>query len=306
MDDRPVSGVSDLETARPGDVGFAASADFAEALNATGAGVVLVSPDLAAAVPKSAVAIVSSTAHLVFTEISAAFYPDALQAWVTGGGTPPLLEDGVRLGANVSVGAGVEIGAGTVVGANTVIGPGVSIGRDCNIGANCTIEYSYLGNHVVILPGARLGVSGFGYLPREEAILSIPQLGRTIIQDRVEIGANSVVDRGALGDTVIGEGTKIGNLVVIAHNCRIGRNCMIVGFVGIAGSVVLEDNVTIAGGGGLAGHITLGAGTLVLAAAWVSKSFPPGSRIGGAPAQDVKTYWNELATLRRIAKGTKR
>jgi UDP-3-O-[3-hydroxymyristoyl] glucosamine N-acyltransferase len=130
----------------------------------------------------------------------------------------------------------------------------------------------------------------------------VPQLGRTILQDRVEIGANTVVDRGALGDTVIGEGTKIGNMVVIAHNCRIGRNCMVVGFTGFAGSVVLEDNVTIAGGGGLAGHITLGAGTKVMAASWVGKSFPPGSTLIGTPAQDAKAAWEEWAILRRVAR----
>jgi UDP-3-O-[3-hydroxymyristoyl] glucosamine N-acyltransferase len=121
----------------------------------------------------------------------------------------------------------------------------------------------------------------------------------------VEIGANTVVDRGALGDTVIGEGTKIGNLVVIAHNCRIGRNCMIVGFTGFAGSVVLEDNVTIAGGGGLAGHITIGAGTTVLASSWVAKSFPPNSKIVGAPAQPVEQAWRMWSTLQRLTRGEK-
>lgn len=304
--DQPVSGVSELETAGPEDMVFAASSRFAAALSRTEAGVAIVSAELAPKVPAGCAAVVTDTPHVLFARLSTLLYPDPLQPWASPGGAPARLEHGVQLGDNVSIGGDVDIGTGTVIGANSVIGPGVAIGRNCMIGANCTIECSYLGDNVVLLPGARVGVSGFGYLPADGALLPVPQLGRAIIQDRVEIGANTVVDRGALGDTVIGEGTKIGNLVVIAHNCRIGRNCMVVGFAGFAGSVVLEDNVIVAGGGGFAGHITLGAGTFVMAAAWVSKSFPAGSKIGGAPAQDVKSYWNELATLRRLAKGARK
>lgn len=301
--DRVVSGVSELDTAASTDICFASSEDFADLLECSAAGVVLHAPALGDRVPASATAIPSEIGQIAFARLSRILYPEAIQAAVTGAGPAPRIEEHVLVGANAVIAPGVEIGAGSVIGANTVIGPGVTIGRNCSIGPNCTIEFSHLGNDVVVLPGARLGVSGFGYLPIDGKIVPVPQLGRTIVQDRVEIGANSVIDRGALGDTVIGEGTKIGNLVVIAHNCRIGRNCMLVGFVGLAGSVTLEDNVTMAGGGGTAGHITLGAGTVVLAAAWVSKSFPAGSRIGGAPAQDVKAWWGELAALRRIAKG---
>jgi UDP-3-O-[3-hydroxymyristoyl] glucosamine N-acyltransferase len=285
------------------DLAFVGSRRFAGHLGNTCAGVVIAAPEIAAQVPESSIAIVAHNAQVLFAACCAALYPNALQPWVTGAGTPPRLERDVRVGANVSIGPDTEIGAGTVIGANAVIGAGVTIGRNCVIGANCTIEFSHLGNEVVILPGARIGVSGFGYLPHEGNIRPVLQMGRTILQDRVEIGANTVVDRGALGDTVIGEGTKIGNLVVIAHNCRLGRNCMIVGFSGFAGSVVLEDNVTIAGGGGLAGHITLGAGTTVLASSWVAKSFPPNSTLIGAPAQDAKTAWAEWAVLRRMARG---
>lgn len=304
--DRMVSGVGDLETASETDIAFATSSGFADALGTTRAGVVLAAPDLLKGVPATSLGLGCDKAQIVFSEISTALYPNALQAWVTDGGPAPRLEEGVRLGANVSIGADVDIGSGSVIGANSVIGPGVSIGRDSVIGANCTIEYTYIGNEAVVMPGARLGVSGFGYLPDGQGgLVPIPQLGRTILQDRVEIGANTVVDRGALGDTVIGEGTKIGNLVVIAHNCRIGRNCMVVGFTGFAGSVVLEDNVTIAGGGGLAGHITIGAGTTVLASSWVAKSFPPNSKIIGAPAQPVEQAWRMWSTMQRLARGDK-
>ena len=300
--DRIVRGVSELETAREGDIVFLAKDGFADAVGSTAAGVILHAAEHAASVPKTATGIPCDAAQIVFSQLGAVLYPDAVQPWVTGIGTAPALEEGVKLGNNVSLGVGVEIGSGSVIGANSTIGPGVSIGRDCVIGSNCSIEFTQMGDGCVVLPGARLGTSGFGYLPHEGKLVPVPQLGRTILQDRVEIGANSVIDRGALGDTVIGEGTKIGNLVVIAHNCKIGRNCMLIGFIGLAGSVTLEDNVIMAGGGGTAGHITLGAGTTVLAAAWVSKSWPAGSRIGGAPAQDVQSYWAELAALRRLGK----
>lgn len=300
--DRVVSGVSELETAHASDISFLAKDGFVDAVGATAAGVILHAAEHTGRIPQTALGIPCEATQIVFSELSAALYPDALQPWATGIGASPALEEGVSLGSNVSLGPGVEIGAGTVIGANSTIGPGVSIGRDCVIGSNCSIEFTQMGDGCVILPGARLGTSGFGYLPYDGRLVPVPQLGRTILQDRVEIGANSVIDRGALGDTVIGEGTKIGNLVVIAHNCKIGRNCMLIGFIGLAGSVTLEDNVIMAGGGGTAGHITLGVGTTVLAAAWVSKSWPAGSRIGGAPASDVKTYWAELAALRRLGR----
>jgi UDP-3-O-[3-hydroxymyristoyl] glucosamine N-acyltransferase len=301
-EDLVVSGVSELETAAATDIVFVNSRDFAAALGETRAGVVIAAPDLVSVIPERMTRLASPHSQIVFSQVSSALFPNALQPWVTGIGPAPQLEEGVTIGANVSLGPGVEIGAGSVVGPNSVIGPGVSIGRNSVIGANCTVEFSYIGNDVVILPGARIGMSGFGYLPHRSDLVPVPQLGRAILQDRVEIGANTVVDRGALGDTVIGEGTKIGNLVVVAHNCRIGRNCMVVGFTGFAGSVVLEDNVTIAGGGGLAGHITLGTGTTVLAASWVAKSFPANSRIVGSPAMDAMEAWTLWATVQRMAK----
>ena len=134
-----------------------------------------------------------------------------------------------------------------MIGANTVIGAGVAIGRDCVIGANCSIDCAYLGNRVVLHPGARIGTEGFGWLDFTRSNRKIPQLGRVILQDDVEVGANSTIDRGALGDTVIGEGTKIDNLVQIGHNCRIGRNCLLAAFVGLSGSTIVEDGVMIMG-----------------------------------------------------------
>ena len=211
----------------------------------------------------------------------------------------------MTLGPNVVLGAGVEIGSGTVIGANTVIGAGVAIGRNCVIAANCSIDCAYLGSNVVLHAGARIGSEGFGWLDLGRTNRKIPPLGRVIVQDGVEIGANTTIDRGALGDTVIGEGTKIDNLVQIGHNCHIGRYCLIAAQSGLSGSTVLEDGVLMGGGVGTAGHLTIGRGSVVHGRAAVTKDWPAGSKLIGAPAQDIKDFWREAAMLRRMSKGEK-
>jgi UDP-3-O-[3-hydroxymyristoyl] glucosamine N-acyltransferase len=297
-----VEGVDELSTAGAGHIALAAHKSYLEDLKVTLAGVVIVSPALRDAVPATCIAVVNEQAHELFADILDALYPASTRGAVGGLGTgqPRLIEEGVVLGGNVVVGDEVEIGRGTVIGANTVIGSGVSIGRNCTIGANVTIDCAYLGNNVVIHPGARIGTEGFGWLDHARTNRKIPQLGRVIVQDDAEIGANSTIDRGALGDTVIGEGTKIDNLVQIGHNCRIGRYCLIAAQSGLSGSTILEDGVLMAGGTGTGGHLTIGAGSVVYGRAGVSKSWPAGSKLFGAPARDIKEYWRETAMLRRL------
>jgi UDP-3-O-[3-hydroxymyristoyl] glucosamine N-acyltransferase len=202
----------------------------------------------------------------------------------------------------VVLGPGVEIGRGTVIGANAVIGAGVTIGRNCVIGSNVSIECAHIGNNVVLHAGARIGSEGFGWLDQGRSNRKIPQLGRVILQDRVEIGANSAVDRGALGDTVVGEGTKIDNLVQVGHNCRIGRNCLVAGMSGLAGSTVLEDSVMLGARATTSGHLTIGRGSILAAGSAITKSFPAGSRLAGFPAQDIKNWRREVATIRRLSR----
>ncbi len=158
------------------------------------------------------------------------------------------------------IGPAAEIGAGTVIAANAVIGPGVRIGRNCSIGAGATLMHALIGDRVIIHPGCRIGQDGFGYLPDRGGHIKIPQIGRVIIQDDVEIGANTTIDRGGTRDTVIGEGTKIDNLVQIGHNCSIGRHCFIVSQTGISGSVDVGDYVVLGGQVGIADHLSIGNG----------------------------------------------
>jgi UDP-3-O-[3-hydroxymyristoyl] glucosamine N-acyltransferase len=211
------------------------------------------------------------------------------------------VEEGVTLGPGVVVGPAAQIGRGTRIGANTVIGPGVAIGRDCEIGANVSIGFALVGDRVKILAGARIGEPGFGATAGPKGLIDIPQLGRVILQDGVSVGANSTIDRGAYDDTVIGENTKIDNLVQIAHNVRVGRNCVMAAHTGISGSVLIGDGAQFGGRAGVADHVTIGAGARVGAAAGVMKDIPDGETWGGMPARPIRHWLKETAWLARMA-----
>ncbi|MDB5473103.1 MAG: lpxD [Devosia sp.] len=305
----PISGAADLDLATPSDIALAAHTDYIEPLKATLAGAVVVLPALVEHLPPNTAAIITDKPHHLFADILDLLYPDSTRSVLASTRNDlgaPVFERDVSIGSNVVVGAGVEIGRGTVVGANTVIGAGVTIGRNCIIASNCTIDCSHIGNEVVIHSGVRIGTEGFGWLDFGRSNRKVPQLGRVLIQDQVEIGANSTIDRGALGDTMIGQGSKIDNLVQIGHNCRIGRNCLIAAMSGLSGTTTLEDGVLLGGGVGTSGHLTVGAGSVVHGRAAVTKDWPPGSKLAGAPAQDIRDFWRELATTRKLAKGDKR
>lgn len=307
--DHLLTGADELNRAGAGDVALAAQQSYADALRRTSAGVVVVKPALLDFVPRGSIAVPVDHPHEVFAEILDALYPLSTRSVIISDRNDlgaPFYERDVVLGQNVSIGPGVEIGRGTVIGANTVIGAGVTIGRNCVIAANCTIDCAHIGNDVVIHSGVRIGTEGFGWLDLGRSNRKIPQLGRVIVQDRVEIGANSTVDRGALGDTVIGDGTKLDNLVQIGHNCRIGRNCLIAAMSGLAGSTVVEDGVLMGGNVGTSGHLTIGAGSVIHGRAAVTKDWPAGSKLAGAPAQDIRDFWRELAVLRKLSRGDKR
>ncbi len=301
-----IEGAEEIERAGPGHVVLASHKRYAEQLAACKASAAVVARTLADAVPEDTVPLVADDPQALFTDILDQLYPDTTRALLQATcqpGARPWFEAGVTLGPNAVIGPEAEVGHGTFVGPGAVIGAGVTIGRNCLIGPGASIECAHLGDDVVIHAGARIGTEGFGWLDLGKSNRKVPQLGRVIIQDRVEIGANSTVDRGALGDTVIGEGTKIDNLVQIGHNCRIGRDCLIAATTGISGSTVIGDSVLIGGGVGTSGHLTIGSGSYVHGRAAVTKDWPEGSKLAGAPAQDIKEFWKELAMLRRLAKG---
>jgi UDP-3-O-[3-hydroxymyristoyl] glucosamine N-acyltransferase len=254
-------------------------------------------------VPSTAVAIVAAEPLVAWARVAALFHPVAP---VRPGVHPSAViaasacvDPTVEVGALAVIGENVTIGPRGRIGALAVIGDGVQIGRDVRIGAHVSVSHALIGERVCLYPGVRIGQDGFGFAVTPEGFHSVPQLGRVVIEDDVEIGANTTVDRGALEDTVIGAGSRIDNLVQIGHNVRVGRGCVIVAQVGISGSTVLEDQVVLAGQVGVAGHLRIGAGSRIGGQAGVMADVPPRSDFAGAPAQPVKRFFKEVATIRR-------
>lgn len=307
-----ISGIAPLDRAGPADISFFDSKRFAASLTSTRAGACFCSPSDRAAVPRSTVALAVAAPQRAFALVAARLYPAAMRpdpvtgmAGISGAAhidPTAVLEADVTIEVGAVVGAGAEIGAGTLIGAGTVIGREVRIGRSAVIASGVTIVHTLIGNRVIIHPGARLGQDGFGFVPGPSGHAKIPQIGRVIVQDDVEIGANTTIDRGSNRDTVIGEGTKIDNLVQIGHNCVIGRHCLIAGQVGISGSVTLGDFVMIGGAAGLRDHLTIGNGAQIAAAAGVASDIPEGGRWVGVPAQPMSSWLRELKALRRLAR----
>lgn len=244
-----------------------------------------------------------------FAIISDRFYPRAGRTGTTEGASAihptARFGQGVVMEPGVVIGPGVEIGAGTYIAANAVIGRGVCIGRDGYVGAGATLAYALVGDRVTIFAGARIGCDGFGFVPTAKGLVKVPQLGRVIIQDAVEIGANCTIDRGALGDTTIGEGAKLDNAVHVAHNCVIGRNSVLAAQIGMAGSVTIGDNVLMGGQVGIGDHLTIGSGARLAAKSGVGKDLPGGQAYGGTPARPAMQWKREMAALTRLTKKTR-
>jgi UDP-3-O-[3-hydroxymyristoyl] glucosamine N-acyltransferase len=300
-----LEGVAPLQTARPSEVSFLDNRRYASALDQTSAGAVVVHPDMAARVPATAAAILTSEPYAAWARVAALFYP--VPPLRPGVHPSAIVADDAHIDPSTEVGplsaieSGVEIGPGCRVGPCAVIGSGVTIDRDCRIGAHVSLSYAVLGARVYVYPGARIGQEGFGFASTSGGFLSIPQLGRVILEDDVEVGANSTIDRGSSRDTVIGAGSRLDNLVQIGHNVSLGRCCVVVAQVGISGSTVLEDFVRVGGQAAMAGHLRIGRGSEIGAQAGVISDLAPGARVLGSPAQSIKTFFRQIATLKKMA-----
>jgi UDP-3-O-[3-hydroxymyristoyl] glucosamine N-acyltransferase len=310
--DRRISNIAPLDTAVGTDISFLDKSRFLEALALTRAGACFVSPRFEAQAPRGLAILVTPEPYRAFVAVTRALFPEALRPsslfGVKGRSRDAHVHPSARLEANVTVdplaviGADAEIGAGTVIAVGAVIGPGVRIGRDCAIGGGATIQHALIGDRVIIHPGVRIGQDGFGYVPGPKGHQKIPQTRRVIIQDDVEIGANSTVDRGATRDTVIGEGTKIDNLVQIGHNTSIGRHCALAAQTGISGSVQVGDYVMMGGQVGIADHLTIGDRAMLAARSGVTADVPAGARYNGWPAQPSREWLRGITWVRRMAR----
>jgi UDP-3-O-[3-hydroxymyristoyl] glucosamine N-acyltransferase len=298
-----LTGIAPLQLAGPSEVSFLDNRRYAAALESTSAGAVILHPDMLDRLPAGTLPILTRTPYEGRARVASLFHPVPPMipgvhptAFVSEGA---LVASSAQIGPFAFIGTGAEIGPDTVVGSHVTIGEGVVIGADCRIGAQASLSHSVVGRRVYVYPGARIGQEGFSFASTSSGFLSVPQLGRVLIDDDVEIGANTTIDRGSARDTVIGAGSRLDNLVQIGHNVQIGRCCVIVAQVGIAGSTTLDDFVQIGGQAAINGHLRISKGAKIGAQAGVISDLPPGAAVLGSPAQPRRDFLRQVARAKR-------
>lgn len=314
--DNIVTGLAPADRGGTGTLVFVEGRRNAGLIAGVEASALLCSADIAASAGNGIAVLVSSHPQRDFATVGRLMFPAASRPGPVTGETgispaahihpQALVEAGAIVEAGAVIGPDAQVGSGTVIAPNAVIGPSCRIGRDGYVGPGVTVQHALLGNRVIVHAGARIGQDGFGYVLGRAGLEKMPQLARVVVQDDVEIGANTTIDRGTLSDTVIGEGTKIDNLVQIAHNVRIGRSCVLAAHCGLSGSVTLGDGVMLGGRVGIADHLTIGSLAQVAAAAGVMTDIPAGERWGGMPAQPMKEMMREIALVRSMARGKRK
>ena len=301
-----VSGVAPLDRASATDLSLLSVAKYSPLMGSTRAGIVLVDPEFRDVESSAAARIVVDKPQEKLVALLPRLYPE--HEVLPGVAPTARIGRGASIGRRVAIGeyavigAGASIGDGVVVGAHCVIGDGVSVGDDSRLWPGVTLYTgAMIGERVFIHAGARIGCDGYGYVFRDGAHQKIPHVGRCIIGDDVEIGANTTIDRGSIDDTVVGSGTKIDNLVHIAHNVRIGQKCLLMAQVGVAGSVIVGDGAILAGQAGVSGHLTIGAGARLGAQAGVFGDVPAGETWSGYPARPHRDSLRASAAMFKLA-----
>ncbi len=283
-----ISDVAPLDKADADHISFLDNVKYKEQFSATKAGAVFCHEDVAHLAPKNTVCLISKSPYKAYALAAQMFYP--------------IYQNEGSISPNAIIGEGAVIGRNTIIEAGAVIGKNVKIGEGCFIGANASITHTIMGDYCRIYPGVRIGQDGFGFAMDPAGHVKVPQLGRVVIKDHVEVGANSCIDRGSGPDTVIGEGTWIDNLVQIGHNVKIGRGCILIAQSGIAGSSVVEDYAVIAAQAGVAGHLTIGMGAQIAAQSGIMRDVPSGEKFMGSPGAPIKEYLRQVAFLKKAIK----
>jgi UDP-3-O-[3-hydroxymyristoyl] glucosamine N-acyltransferase len=310
--DRKVRGLASLEEAGPAHLTFFDNLKYAGQLAQTRAGACFIAERFAVDVPPDVAVLRTADPLRAFVTFARELHAESLRpsSWFGNGGIASSavihptarLEDDVQVEPLAVIGPGVEIGTGTVIGSGVVIGGNVRIGRDCNVGANSSLQFALLGNNVLIHPGCHIGQDGFGFVFVSGRQMKVPQAGRVLIQNDVEIGAGTTIDRGSLRDTVVGEGTKIDNQVQLGHNVAVGRHCLLASKVAVGGSVTIGDYVALGAGVGLNNHIFIGDGAQVTAMSGVKDDVPAKGRWGGFFAKPTKQWFREILAVERLAR----
>ena len=294
--DEKINDIKDLSSSKKGDMTFLHSKKYFEHAKFTNASFCITSESLKLFLPTTCKAIISDKILLDVAKITKKFYPNSVTDDFDDNaekieGTQ--FKDKVKFGTNVLVGKNVKIGSNCLIGHNSIIETNVSIGDNCTIGSNVIIRNSLIKNNVHILDGCIIGKKGFGFFPDKKANFRYPQIGVVIIEDNVEIGCSSTIDRGSLSNTVIGKNTFLDNQIHIAHNVKIGENCIIAGQVGFAGSSVIGNNVMIGGQAGISGHLKIGNNVQIGGGSGVIKDIPDNTKVMGYPAKNLKNFLRE-------------
>ncbi len=304
-----VHDVAALNEAGDKDISFLDNAKYKDDFKNTKATACIIAPKMVEFAPKGCTLLISKNPYKAYALIAQIFYPVS---------TPPAnisdhaviaksakIADGCCIEAGVVIGENVELAENCWIEANAVIGDGVKIGKNSRIGTNASVTHAIIGEATRLYPGTRIGQDGFGFAIDPAGHVKVPQLGRVIVGDHVEIGANSCVDRGAGPDTIIGDGAWIDNCVQIGHNTKIGKGCVIVAQAGIAGSTTLEDYVVVAAKAGIAGHLNIGMGTRIAAKSGIMSDLPAGSEVMGYPAVPIKQFMRQVVALKKLTKPKK-
>ena len=308
--DRSIAYLADLAKAGQSDLCYLSDYDYKDVASASQCGACLTTVVLAQHAPANSIVLLVEDPQAAFAVAAEAFYPSRTDVIVDVelSASGAMIDKSTELAADVIVEAGAVIGPNALIGARSCIGPGatigagVVIGEDCHIGANASLAVCLIGDGVIIHPGVRIGQDGFGFVFDQTAVRhsKVPQLGRVVIGRDVEIGANTTIDRGALGDTSIGEGCRIDNQVQIGHNVTLGARCIVISQVGISGSCTIGDDVVLAGQVGIANHVTIGAKAQVAAKSGVMRDIAAGEAVMGYPAKPIRAFWRDVAAIGRL------
>jgi UDP-3-O-[3-hydroxymyristoyl] glucosamine N-acyltransferase len=308
-----IKDVATLENAQTDAIAFFHNPKYMETFKSTKAGAVIIRPQDLSAAPKNVALLLSDDPYRSFAFIAQAFYPDEVFPYIQEEAESCIhpsssIDASAKIGKSCRIDAGVVIGSNVTIGdycnisANAVIEKGVQVGHHCYVGPNASITHCLIGNYVVIHMGARIGRAGFGFVPGPQRAMRVPQLGRVIIEDFAEIGANTTIDRGSLEDTIIGAGSMIDNLVQLGHNVQLGRGCIIVSQAGISGSTKLGDFVQIGGQAGLTGHLNIGKGAKIAAQSGIMRDIQEDAVVCGAPAIPIRDFHRQTLAIWRMAK----
>lgn len=299
-------GVAPLHVAGPDEISFLDNRRYLPLLAETKAGAVILSPAFTDKLPPDTAGLACKAPYLAWARVATLFHPTPAStgvrhpsAWIAEDAE---IGENVEIGPFAVIGSGVRIGRDSIVASHASIGQSVEIGERCRIGAHAAISHARIGDRVTLYPGVRIGQDGFGFAVGPEGFETVPQLGLVVLEDGVEVGANSTIDRGSMRDTLIGAGTRIDNLVQIGHNARLGRCCIVVSQAGISGSTELGDFVTIAAQAGLIGHIKIGAKARIGAQCGVMSDVDAGADVIGSPAMPFREFFRNVATLRKLSR----